>query len=124
MSQEVDSPHNNDMATSDQMDCEEVDILGNDEGEDDIVFIEEEYKSIVDESEKSKHKISRADFTFLKMIGSGAHAKVYLARKIDTKQLYAIKVLDKRELTKKKQVSGTMVERKILVDLNLSHLQI
>lgn len=51
----------------------------------------------------------------MKLIGSGAHARVYLARKIDNNKLYAIKVLEKRELNKKRQLKGTKVEREILV---------
>lgn len=85
-----------------------------DEGED-IVLIEEEYKSIFEEETIKKEKVTRKDFKFEKLIGSGAHAQVYLARKIDTNELFAIKVLDKLELNKKKQISGTKTERKILV---------
>lgn len=90
--------------------------IGDDEGEDDIVLIEEEYKSILDEP-MDKWTISRKDFKFEKLIGSGAHAQVYLARKLDTNQLYAIKVLDKKELNRKKQVNGTKIERRILVSI-------
>lgn len=88
-----------------------------DEEVDDIVLIEEEYKSILEESEIKKEKVTRKDFKFEKLIGTGAHAQVYLARKIDTNELFAIKVLDKLELNKKKQISGTKTERKILVSV-------
>lgn len=93
--------------------------IDNDEGEDDIVLIEEEYKSILDDSKELKTTVSRKDFVFEKLIGSGAHAQVYFARKVDTKERYAIKVLDKKELNKKKQINGTKIERRILVCLIL-----
>ena len=89
--------------------------IENDEGEDDIVLIEEEYKSILEESKDHKIMISRKDFVFEKLIGSGAHAQVYFARKIDTEERFAIKVLDKKHLNKKKQINGTKIERRILV---------
>lgn len=87
-----------------------------DEGEPDIVLIEEEYKSMLEES-VSERVVTRQDFKFRKLIGSGAHAQVYLAQKIDDQKLYAVKVLDKKELNKKKQVKGTKVERMILVSI-------
>jgi serine/threonine protein kinase len=106
------------MGTSEAMDYDE-DIAGlDDEGEPDIVLIEEEYKEILEEPKSLKGSINRNSFKFLKLIGSGAHAKVYLARKNDNNKLFAIKVLDKRELNKKKQVKGTKVERKILVSIS------
>ena len=94
---------------------EHMDIGDESEGENDIVLIEEEYKSVLDDPSTGGAQLSRENFKFVKLIGSGAHAKVYLARKLDTQQLFAIKVLEKRELNKKKQNKGTKVERRILV---------
>lgn len=103
------------MAVSDEMEYDQSFQESEDEGENDIVLIEEEYKSMLDEPSTKPNELTRDDFIFLKLLGSGAHAKVYLARKRDNNQLFAIKVLDKKELNKKKQVNGTKVERKILV---------
>ena len=115
LSHEIETPDQN-MATSDQMEVDEdMNDLDDDEGEPDIVLIEEEYKSILEDAKNQDHAICRNDFRFIKMIGSGAHAKVYLAEKLSDNTLFAIKVLDKRELNRKKQVKGTKVERKILV---------
>jgi serine/threonine protein kinase len=114
LSQEVENNEKS-MAVSEEMDYEQSFQDSEDEGENDIVLIEEEYKSMLDEPSIKPNEITRNDFIFLKLLGSGAHAKVYLARKTDTSQLYAIKVLDKKELNQKKQVNGTKVERKILV---------
>jgi serine/threonine protein kinase len=121
VSQEVD---NNDksMATSEAMDYDDEIADLDDEGEPEIVLIEEEYKEILDKPETKKSSVNRSSFKFLKLIGSGAHAKVYLARKTDNKKLFAIKVLDKRELNRKKQVKGTKVERKILVSINPTNI--
>ena len=96
---------------------EEILSMEDEEGENDIILIEEEYKSVLDENLNNSETISRQDFKFIKLIGSGAHAKVYLARKNDNEQLFAIKVLNKKELNKKKQAKGTKTERKILVSL-------
>jgi len=108
-----------DKLSNDAMEYEE-DVLSmdeDDEGENDIILIEEEYKSVLDDNKDHSHEVTRKDFKFLKLIGSGAHAKVYLTRKIDNNKLYAIKVLEKKELNKKKQIKGTKAERRILVIL-------
>lgn len=97
---------------------EQMHSLEASDGEDDIILIEEEYKPLLDDHEKQNQKVNRNHFQFLKLIGCGAHAKVYLARKIDNEQLYAIKVLDKGELNKKKQSKGTRTERRILEDVD------
>lgn len=41
------------------------------------------------------------DFELLKIIGTGSYGKVTLARKKDTKEVYAIKSLKKSHLIKK-----------------------
>lgn len=115
LSQEVENNEKS-MVSNEPMDYEEeFQDIEDEEGENDIVLIEEEYKSILDETKENEHQVSRQDFKFLKLLGSGAHAKVYLARKIDNQHLFAIKVLDKGELNRKKQVNGTKIERRILV---------
>lgn len=117
LSQEVENNEKS-MVSNEAMDYEEeVSDMDEDEGENDIVLIEEEYKSILDDTSVRHWGLSRKDFKFIKLIGSGAHAKVYLARKVDNQQLFAIKVLDKLELNKKKQINGTKIERRILVSL-------
>jgi protein-serine/threonine kinase len=66
--------------------------------------------------EKSSHKkhLTPADFEFLKLIGRGTFGRVFQVRKKDTKRIYAMKVLSKREIAIKKEVTHTMGERKIL----------
>lgn len=62
----------------------------------------------------SKKQLTPADFEFLKLIGRGTFGRVFQVRKKDTKRIYAMKVLSKREIALKKEVTHTMGERKIL----------
>lgn len=48
------------------------------------------------------------------MIGKGTFGRVFQVRKKDTKRIYAMKVLSKREIVAKKEVAHTIGERKIL----------
>ncbi|KAL8281126.1 hypothetical protein RQP46_006484 [Phenoliferia psychrophenolica] len=54
------------------------------------------------------------DFDFLRMIGKGTFGRVFQVRKKDTKRIYAMKVLSKREIVAKKEVAHTIGERRIL----------
>ncbi len=51
----------------------------------------------------------------IKVIGTGSYGKVFLSKKRDTQQVYAIKTLKKKHLIKKNQVEHTIAERSILV---------
>ncbi|PWN87664.1 kinase-like protein [Acaromyces ingoldii] len=62
----------------------------------------------------SKKHLTPADFDFLSLIGRGTFGRVFQVRKRDTKRIYAMKVLSKREIALKKEVTHTMGERKIL----------
>ncbi|SPO20282.1 probable SCH9 - serine/threonine protein kinase involved in stress response and nutrient-sensing signaling pathway [Ustilago trichophora] len=59
-------------------------------------------------------KLTPHDFEYLKLIGRGTFGRVFQVRKKDTKRIYAMKVLSKREIALKKEVTHTMGERKIL----------
>ncbi|PWZ01406.1 kinase-like protein [Testicularia cyperi] len=59
-------------------------------------------------------KLTPNDFEYLKLIGRGTFGRVFQVRKKDTKRIYAMKVLSKREIALKKEVTHTMGERKIL----------
>ncbi|KAK7470891.1 Serine/threonine-protein kinase [Stygiomarasmius scandens] len=63
---------------------------------------------------KSKRALTPRDFEFLKLIGRGTFGKVFQVRKKDTKRIYAMKVLSKKEIVAKKEVAHTIGERKIL----------
>lgn len=56
-----------------------------------------------------------SDFTFIKRISAGAYAKVFLARKHATGDIYAIKVIPKNSLTEKNQVKRLYAEKDLLL---------
>ena len=56
-----------------------------------------------------------ADFEIVTKISSGAYARVYLAKKRTTGDIYAIKVLNKKDVKQKNQVKRILVERDILL---------
>uniref|UniRef100_A0A0W0FC39 Agc akt protein kinase n=1 Tax=Moniliophthora roreri TaxID=221103 RepID=A0A0W0FC39_MONRR len=66
------------------------------------------------EQYKTKRAPTPRDFEFLKLIGRGTFGKVFQVRKKDTKRIYAMKVLSKKEIVAKKEVAHTIGERKIL----------
>ena len=88
-----------------------------------MVGTEEDFP--MDECMKSSNKkYTPEDFERVKVIGKGSYGKVYLVRKIIqqatetspmiTGERYAMKVLKKSELRKRKQVEHTKSERRIL----------
>ena len=66
------------------------------------------------EQYKVHRSLTPRDFEFLKLIGKGTFGRVFQVRKKDTKRIYAMKVLSKREIVAKKEVAHTIGERKIL----------
>lgn len=63
-------------------------------------------------------RVSIRDFQIVKPISKGAYGKVYLARKKTTGDQYAIKVLAKEHLLRKKQkLESIETERDILVNI-------
>merc|ERR550534_399417 len=62
--------------------------------------------------------VSLNDFEVLNsVIGEGGFAKVMKVRHIKTKEVYACKVLSKKQLLDEKQVVNTFIERGILIRL-------
>ena len=55
--------------------------------------------------------ISLDDFQKLKVLGQGSFGKVYLVKNINSEKVYAMKVLDKKYIINKKQISHTKTER-------------
>jgi len=66
------------------------------------------------EQYKTRRSLTPRDFEFLKLIGRGTFGRVFQVRKRDTKRIYAMKVLSKREIVAKKEVAHTIGEKKIL----------
>jgi len=67
-----------------------------------------------DEDKLPWHKKSFEDFKSLKTIGEGAYGKVYQVQDYQTRKIYAMKVLKKAHLLKKKAISCTITEKDIL----------
>ena len=62
------------------------------------------------------NQLSLDDFTTLSVIGKGSYAKVVLVkRKDEDGKVYAMKILKKKYIEKRKQEKHVMIERNILV---------
>ncbi|KAG9241128.1 BPK2, Sch9-like camp-dependent protein kinase catalytic subunit [Calycina marina] len=72
------------------------------------------YVEITFQKSEKRH-YGPADFDVLKLIGKGTFGQVYQVRKKDTKRIYAMKVLQKKVIVQKKEVTHTVGERNILV---------
>ena len=55
------------------------------------------------------------EFTFIKRISGGAYARVFLARKTNTDDIFAVKVLKRRDVLMKNQIQQVITERDILL---------
>ncbi|XP_061597505.1 serine/threonine-protein kinase Sgk1-like isoform X2 [Cololabis saira] len=65
-------------------------------------------------------QIKPCDFDYLKIIGKGSFGKVLLARHKETTRYYAVKVLQKKVILKKKEQKHIMAERSVLMK-NIQH---
>lgn len=63
-----------------------------------------------------RRKMERSMFTKLKVLGAGAFGEVALVRKIDNRQLYAMKKLKKSKVLEHKQAAHVQAERDILAE--------
>jgi len=70
----------------------------------------------------SDKKISIKDFRFVKCIGRGAFGKVMLVEKKDEKKLYAMKIMKKKEIRKRNQVTHTKAEKNIMQSIDCSFI--
>lgn len=55
------------------------------------------------------------DFDVLRLLGKGTFGQVFQVKKKDTNRIYAMKVLSKKVIVKKKEIAHTIGERNILV---------
>lgn len=67
---------------------------------------------------KMNEKLGIEDFELLKVVGKGSFGKVMQVKKKDTGLIYAMKVLKKEQLVKRKQVAHTQTERKVLQNVD------
>ncbi|KAL4448713.1 hypothetical protein ABPG74_012802 [Tetrahymena malaccensis] len=63
-------------------------------------------------------KLTIDDFDLKYVLGKGSFAKVVLVKKKDTKKLYAMKILKKDYIQRRRQDQNVMVERNLLVEMN------
>lgn len=63
-------------------------------------------------------KIGIEDFELVKVIGKGSFGKVTLVRKKADQRLYAMKVLSKANIVKRRQVEHTKTERRVLSQIS------
>ncbi|OWB72098.1 hypothetical protein B5S31_g1800 [[Candida] boidinii] len=68
-----------------------------------------EYSSI------GKKHYGPSDFEVLRLLGKGTFGQVFQVKKTDTKKVYAMKVLSKKVIVRKKEIAHTIGERDILV---------
>ena len=66
-------------------------------------------------------KLTVDDFELLRVLGKGSFGKVYLVRLLSDGEIYAMKVLKKQDVKKRKQVVHTNTERRIMGGLGMDH---
>ncbi|XP_028436001.1 serine/threonine-protein kinase Sgk2b isoform X2 [Perca flavescens] len=71
--------------------------------------------TVVSSLNSETSQIKPSDFDYLKVIGKGSFGKVLLARHRKNKGYYAVKVLQKQMIVKRKEQRHVMVERSILL---------
>ena len=70
-------------------------------------------------SHKSKHKkVKLEDFKFIRLIGVGSYGKIYVAFKKSSNKLYAIKILNKKNIYNPTEKQNIRTERAVLAKLN------
>lgn len=65
----------------------------------------------------SPRRVSARDFEVLRVIGRGSFGKVVVARGKQTNQIFAIKILNKSNIKKRKQIEHTKTERRVMAQL-------
>lgn len=66
-------------------------------------------------AEDAKRLYGPDDFDVLRLLGKGTFGQVYQVRKRDNGRIYAMKILSKKLIVKKKEIAHTIGERNILV---------
>jgi serine/threonine protein kinase len=63
---------------------------------------------------EARQHVQLSDFEVLRVVGKGSFGRVMLSRRRKTGKLYAIKVLDKAAIVKRKQIEHTKAERRVM----------
>lgn len=64
-----------------------------------------------------KDKVTLDNFVMLSVIGKGSYAKVVLVKKKDTSEIFALKILKKKHIERRKQEEHVITERNVLVGI-------
>ena len=76
-------------------------------------------KSIKKKSNKNIYnKVKLEDFQFIRLIGVGSYGKIYVASKKSSNKLYAIKILNKKNIYNQNERQNIKTERTVLAKLN------
>ncbi|GBG31364.1 Protein kinase, putative [Hondaea fermentalgiana] len=59
-------------------------------------------------------RVNTGDFESLRVIGKGSFGKVVVARHKKSKEIYAVKILEKANICKRKQIEHTKTERRVM----------
>jgi RAC serine/threonine-protein kinase len=62
----------------------------------------------------SEKKVTVDDFRKVKVVGKGAFGKVFLVKKKDTSQVFAMKVLNKKDIKERDEIEHTLAEKSVL----------
>jgi serine/threonine protein kinase len=79
-------------------------------------------KTRVSGNDMNNLQTSIADFELIKRISSGAFSRVFLAKKLITNVIYAMKVIPKSDLVLKNQIKRVLAERDILLQMNNEYI--
>lgn len=66
----------------------------------------------------AKNKMRLSDFVLIQTVGKGSFGKVIQVKKKDSNKVFAMKVLKKEQVIKRKQFEHTMAERRILEEID------
>lgn len=97
-------------------------ILYSEQGKESSVTRIDSLKMIAGEEELYSKSINLNHFDIVKVIGRGSFGKVYLVKKKDTGEFYAMKVLKKEAISSSSQRLHTIAERRILQEINSSFI--
>ena len=84
------------------------------EDDDDIEELEDSFDSSEESDSNKNDKIGPSDFMCLALLGQGSFGEVYLVKKKDSEDFYAMKVLDKCRIAKQNIFKYVLTERNVL----------